>query len=276
MLMFFWGANEAIVAQTSPRLSKTQILAMTRVANRKPKARTVALNAVIKAVRQDGVDFELTKSDEHELRAAGATPALIAAVRRGYRATDEGAENTPRSPKVESRTTSSNQGASRHQPSRSYEELLNLAKLEIEARNFSNSVEFLRQAIRQDATKAPAYALLAYVQYVHLDEPQAAAQAMHRTLEKGGSVRFPLRHFHFNHIGCEGILVISLANVWFETNHSNDRFTVSKSDIYENRVENYGLHLRLRKPDGGQRNFDFATQSRRETELLVELINKKY
>lgn len=50
------------------------------------KINGLTTNELVKFVRERGVDFRMSAEDEEELRAAGARPALIEAVRSGYRA----------------------------------------------------------------------------------------------------------------------------------------------------------------------------------------------
>ncbi|MFL6256786.1 MAG: S10 family peptidase [Pyrinomonadaceae bacterium] len=65
-----------------------------------PERREQGMPMLVAAVRESGVDFEVTPAVEQELVAAGATPELVAAARANFRpqttATQPGAQGTPR------------------------------------------------------------------------------------------------------------------------------------------------------------------------------------
>jgi carboxypeptidase C (cathepsin A) len=63
--------------------TKEQVLSLLRVLT--PERREVGMPVIIAAVRESGVDFEVTPAVEQELMAAGATPELVAAARATFR-----------------------------------------------------------------------------------------------------------------------------------------------------------------------------------------------
>jgi carboxypeptidase C (cathepsin A) len=79
-------------AQSRAAITKENILSALRTLA--PERRDAGLMQLIAAIREGGVDFEVTPSVEQELRDAGATPELIAAARAGFRPA-AGAQTSP-------------------------------------------------------------------------------------------------------------------------------------------------------------------------------------
>src|SRR5205085_5665482 len=80
-------ANTAL-AQQQPAQSRAPITKDNVVATLRgltPERRDAGLSMLAAAIRDSGVDFEVTPAVEQELRDAGATPELIAAARANYR-----------------------------------------------------------------------------------------------------------------------------------------------------------------------------------------------
>jgi carboxypeptidase C (cathepsin A) len=72
-------------AQQQSRGPLTREALTTRLRAASPEQRGAALQALTAAVRESGVDFELTAQAEQELREAGASAELVEAVRANYR-----------------------------------------------------------------------------------------------------------------------------------------------------------------------------------------------
>src|SRR5205085_2639283 len=59
-----------------------------------PERRDAGVTMLAAAIRDSGVDFEVTPAVEQELRDAGATPELVAAARANYRPSGASASST--------------------------------------------------------------------------------------------------------------------------------------------------------------------------------------
>src|SRR5947209_5063626 len=70
-------------AQSRAALTKDNVLATLRGLT--PERRDAGLSMLAAAIRDSGVDFEVTPAVEQELRDAGATTELIAAARANFR-----------------------------------------------------------------------------------------------------------------------------------------------------------------------------------------------
>jgi carboxypeptidase C (cathepsin A) len=76
-----------VAPSSQPRgtVSKEAVLNVLNLQGLSPEQRSTAVAALIAAISASGVDFALTPAVEQELRAAGASAELIAAVRSNYR-----------------------------------------------------------------------------------------------------------------------------------------------------------------------------------------------
>jgi hypothetical protein len=80
-------ANYRAASNSTPKTGSSGGSAMTKTNLIKTlKAKSMSNGAILDAVEKNGVDFETTAAVERELAAAGASPAIIAAVKSGYRA----------------------------------------------------------------------------------------------------------------------------------------------------------------------------------------------
>jgi len=80
-------------AQTRTPVSKESVVALLRSAG--PERRDASALLLSAAVRDSGVDFELTPQVEQELREAGATAELLTTLRANYRPAGSGAQQGP-------------------------------------------------------------------------------------------------------------------------------------------------------------------------------------
>ncbi len=75
------GANAPV--QSRAAMTKDNVLGFLRGVS--PEQRAMSMNVLVAAMRDSGVDFEVTPAVEQELRDAGATPELISTARASYR-----------------------------------------------------------------------------------------------------------------------------------------------------------------------------------------------
>src|SRR5579885_312445 len=72
--------------QPAPRAPITRDTLVSMLRSLTPERRDAGLSTLAAAIRDSGVDFEVTPSVEQELLSAGATPELVAVARANYRA----------------------------------------------------------------------------------------------------------------------------------------------------------------------------------------------
>ncbi|MFL6209957.1 MAG: S10 family peptidase [Pyrinomonadaceae bacterium] len=78
-------AQQPTMNPAAQRGSITRELITSRLRTLSPEQRGQGTQMLVQAIRESGVDFELTPPIEQELTEAGATPELLAAIRANYR-----------------------------------------------------------------------------------------------------------------------------------------------------------------------------------------------
>src|SRR5438105_11319408 len=78
-------------AQSRAPFTKENVVAFLR--GLAPERRDAGVTMLAAAIRDSGVDFEVTPAVEQELRDAGATPELVAAARANYRPSGASAQS---------------------------------------------------------------------------------------------------------------------------------------------------------------------------------------
>ncbi|HRH44515.1 MAG TPA: hypothetical protein PKY82_22960 [Pyrinomonadaceae bacterium] len=226
---------------------------------------------IVKIVNEQGVDFKLAGDIENELRANGARPELIEAVRRNYR------------------------GALKIKPtntSNTYESLVSQAINIYESANSANrAIEILNQAVALEPGKYRAYQMLGYVTLYGKRDFKKAEEYMRKAMDLGGSAVFRLKHAHdYNFFkSCEGSFYISRNTIRFEGDDNQDTFNVRDTEIVK--IDTQGkwsgvftlkmkggiFHIVIREKGGNENDkyqFSPLTGKDEERKMIIRLIGK--
>ena len=84
-LAMLFAQGLAVAQEKLPITTQGTQNAIKAAANASPKYRATLMNRLAQSVRQRGVNYRLTPEMESEYRKAGATEAVLAAIRAGYR-----------------------------------------------------------------------------------------------------------------------------------------------------------------------------------------------
>ena len=248
--------------------------------------RTKALSngAILDVVEKNGVDFETTSSVEKELSAAGASPAIITAVKNAYRGDRAVVETTT--------TAKSGSGANRFQSlvdgaMDSYNRDVN-ANLPAGSAGRLQAIQMLTEAAALQPNNPVAFQQLGFMTLYGTNNGFAAAEAnFKKAVELGGSAVFRVYHDHNGTFSdtCNGSLYISKNAVRFESDDNKHTFDVKDEDIKNVKTNNSFIKAFQLKPGSykivlkngdGSKNFNFAplTANNEESKIVIRLIGK--
>lgn len=243
-----------------PPLTKNEII--TLLQSGVPSAR------VEQIVEARGVQFVLTPAISREIAAAGGTRSLLGAISEHVITTFGGdADEAPRDV------------PSARSPS--YDDLMERAL--DKSVGPDETIALLTRAIRLDPSRPEAYQLLGPMLLYEKADVGGAARAMRSAIERGGSAIFRVYHDHANGTFqdyCEGSLYISKNKVIFESDNGGDSYEVPLNELDEAKMNRFvgndigAFHIRIKKPDGKKRNYNFAPATRQaaESRLLLSMI----
>ena len=247
------------------------------------KTKSMTNGAILDIVENNGVDFQTTSAVEKELSVAGASPALITAVKNAYRG-DRAAVETPTV-------------AAASNPSNRYQTLVDGAldtyNRDVNANMPAGSagrlqaIQMLTDAALLQPNNPVAYQQLGYMTlYGTQNGFTAAENNFKKAIELGGSAVLRVYHDHNGVFteSCNGSLYISKDNVRFESDDNKHTFDVKDDDIKQVKTNSSFIKVFQTKPgsykivlkSGDNKNFNFAplTGSNDESKMVVRLIGK--
>ena len=266
------GSNAA--ARPSPNVAKgpplTKDEVITLLQSGVPSAR------VEQIVEARGVQFVLTPAISREIAAAGGTRSLLGAISEHVTTTFGSDEDETPSP-----SRSSSRAPSR---TSSYDDLMERAL--DRSIGPDQTIDLLSRAIRLDPSRPEAYQLLGPMLLYEKADVGGAARAMRSAIERGGSALFRVYHDHAGGTFqdyCEGSLYISKNKVVFESDNGGDSYDVPLSELDEAKLNRFvgnefaAFHIRIKKPDGKKRNYNFApaTKQLAESRLILSMIGSQ-
>lgn len=267
--------NKGNGAETGGAVSKAALVKTLRT-------KSMSNGAILDMIENNGVNFETTPAVERELAAAGASPAIIAAVKSAYRG--EIAYEQP----VRSNAASS------------YEDLLVQAietyNRDVNSNMPANSpgrlaaIQLLNRAITIEKNNPMAYQQLGFMTLYGTINGFTAAENNFRTaIGLGGSAVFRVYHDHdgvFNDV-CSGSLYVSRDGVRFESDDNRHTFDTIDANIkqvktnsswrraFQIRKGSFKIVLTDENDDDGVK-FSFAplTDNIEESKMVIRLIGK--
>ncbi len=250
------------------------------------RSKALSNGTMIDLIEKNGVNFETTSTVEKELAAAGASPALIAAVKSAYQGSGNRAE-------VETNYTAPKGGNSN-----SYDSLVESA-LDAYNRDVNSNmpagsagrlqaIQTLNKAVDLQPNNPIAYQQLGFMTLYGTSNGFTAAEAnFKKAIELGGSAVFRVYHDHdgFFQDSCNGSLYVSKDKVRFESDDNKHTFDVSDADIKNVKTNSSFMKAFQTKPGSykivlkngeGSKNYNFAplTENNEESKMVVKLIGK--
>lgn len=248
------------------------------------KNKSMTNGAILDVVEKNGVDFQTNSAVEKELSVAGASPALITAVKNAYRSDRAVMEPT---------TTAavSNTSANRYQSlidgaNESYNRDVN-ANMPTGSAGKLQAIQMLTEATQLQPNNPVAYQQLGYMTlYGTSNGFTAAENNFKKAIDLGGSAVLRVYHDHNGVFTdtCNGSLYISKDGVRFESDDNKHTFDAKDDDIkqvktnssfvkvFQTKAGSYKIILR----NGENKNFNFAplTGSNDESKMVIRLIGK--
>lgn len=265
--------------------SKNELLKIVR-------AKASSNGVILDLIETRGVEFETNASVEREFITAGASPAIITAMKSAYRGSGSNYnENT---------TTYGDYkpGGGRTKPGAvNYDDLIGQA-IEVYNRDVSSNmpvnsagrlsaIQILNQAVTLKPNNPIGYQQLGFMTlYGTSNGFSAAENNFKKAIELGGSAVFRVYHDHngvFTET-CNGSLYVSKDKVRFESDDNKHTFDVSDDDIKNIKTNSSFIKMFQNKPgsfkivlkSGDNKNFNFAplTENNEESKMVIRLIGK--
>ena len=249
------------------------------------RAKNVSNGVLLDRIEKNGVSFETTSSVERELSSAGASPAIITAVKNAYRGGNRAS--------VDDDDLSS--GSSR------YENLIEQA-IETYNRDVSSSlpansagrlqaIKTLTQAAQMQPNNPIAFQQIGFmVLYGTLNGFSLSETSFRKALDLGGSAVFRVYHDHdgiFKDV-CQGSLYVSKDGVRFESDDNKHTFYTTDANIkqvktnsswkraFQTKSGSFKIVLNDQSDKDGKK-FSFAplTDNMEESKMVIRLIGKQ-
>jgi hypothetical protein len=266
------GSNSNNAALTKDGLLKTL------------RAKNVSNGVLLDRIEKNGVSFETTSAVERELSSAGASPAIITAVKNAYRGGNRASidenDSTPGSSRyenlIEQAIETYNRDASSNLPPNS------AGRLE--------AIRILNQAAQTQPNNPIAHQQLGFMTLYGTRNGFTASEAnFRRAIELGGSSVFRVFHDHDGLFQdtCQGSLYVSRDGVRFEGDDNKHTFDTTDANIKQVKTNNsfrrafqaksgsFKIVLNDQSDKDG-RKFSFAplTDNIEESKMVIRLIGK--
>ena len=248
------------------------------------RAKNVSNGVLLDRIEKNGVSFETTSAVERELSTAGASPAIIAAVKNAYQGGNRASVD------VDEPSSGSNR----------YENLIEQA-IETYNRDVSSSlpvnspgrleaIRILTQAAQMQPNNPIAHQQLGFMTLYGTRNGFTTAEAnFRRAIELGGSAVLRVYHDHdglFQDI-CQGSLYVSRDGVRFEGDDNKHTFDTTDANIKQVKT-NSGFRRAFQAKSGSfkivlndqsdkdGKKFSFAplTDNIEESKMVIRLIGK--
>lgn len=268
--------------------NKSSANAVTKAALLKTiKAKSMTNGALLDMIETNGVNFQTTAAVEKELTAAGASPAIIAAVKTAYRGGNNAslgnAGNTPVKPSVAYYDDLVEQAID------SYNRDVN-SNLPAGSAGRVQAIETLNKAITMQPNNPTAYQQLGFMTlYGTMNGFTAAENNFKKAIELGGSAVLRVFHDHdgvFNDT-CNGSLYVSRDGVRFESDDNRHTFDTTDANIKQVKtnsswrrafqIKSGSFKIILNdQTDKDGKKFSFAplTDNIEESKMVIRLIGK--
>ena len=232
---------------------------------------------IVTIINSNGVNFAMTEEVKKALIAAGARPEVIRAVSENPRfsAGDSAtAKSIKRKPDRRAKPTAPD-----------YDELLEQAMHSYrEKRNQTDTVRYLKTAIKLKPGEPAAYQMLGFVNLYGLRNLPQAEQYMRQAIENGGSAVFRVYHDDRGSFTerCTGSLYISPESIRFESDDNIHTFETSTINIDKIKLDRetsktwknhtiFKVYLKLGKTEA---RFRFAplTANEEESKMVARFV----
>lgn len=226
---------------------------------------------IVQIINENGVDFRLNAAAESELRAAGARPLVIDAVRRNFRGGNRSAAS------VRGGNVRNDQ----------YGTLIEQA---VEAYDIRKDYRTARQLLTQAAVSQPnnprAYQLLGFLSLYGEKDFDEAEKSWRKAIGLGGAAVLRLKHDHDGSFlkTCEGSLYISRNVVRFESDNNEHTFETTDANIKSIEVNSRwrrmfqlrqgSFKIELKRKENSDFSFAPTTGKTNESKMIIRLIGK--
>lgn len=271
------GKNNINNTNNSGAMTKDRLLKTLR-------AKTVSNGVLLDTIEKNGVNFETTSAVEKELAAAGASPAIITAVKNAYSGnrasidTSEPISNSSRYENlIEQAIETYNRDVSSNLPANS------AGRLE--------AIKTLTEAAKMQPTNPIAFQQIGFmVLYGTLNGFSLSETSFRKAIDLGGSAVFRVYHDHdgiFKDI-CQGSLYVSKDGVRFESDDNKHTFDTTDANIkqvktnsgwkraFQSKSGSFKIVLNDQSDKDGKK-FSFAplTDNIEESKMVIRLIGKE-
>jgi hypothetical protein len=251
------------------------------------RSKSVSNGALLDMIERNGVSFETTSSVEKELAAAGASPAIITAVKNAYQGGNRASFD-------DNDSGSSFGGSSRYesmieQAIESYNRDVN-ANLPANSEGRVEAIKTLVGAAKLEPNNPVAFQQLGFMTlYGTLNGFTASEANFRKAIELGGSAVFRVFHDHDGIFQdtCQGSLYVSKDGVRFESDDNKHTFDATDSNIkqvktnsswkraFQTKSGSFKIVLNDQSDKDGKK-FSFAplTDNIEESKMVIRLIGK--
>jgi hypothetical protein len=248
------------------------------------RSKTVSNGVLLDSIEKNGVSFETTAAVEKELSAAGASPAIIAAVKNAYsgnRASIEDGEPVSASSRYENLI---------EQAIETYNRDVN-SSLPPNSAGRLEAIKTLTEAAKLQPNNPIAFQQIGFmVLYGTLNGFSLAETGFRKALDLGGSAVFRVFHDHdgiFQDV-CHGSLYVSKDGVRFESDDNKHTFDTTDANIkqvktnsswrraFQIKSGSFKIVLNDQSDKDGKK-FSFAplTDNIEESKMVIRLIGKQ-
>lgn len=227
---------------------------------------------IVQVINESGVDFRLSASDQNELVAAGARPAVIDAVRRNFRGGNRSAAS------ARGRATGSE----------TYNALIDQAVEAYDLRKDMNSSRsYLQRAAAMQPSNPRAFQLLGFMSLYGEKDFDQAELNWKKAISLGGAAVLRLTHDHDGSFlkTCQGSLYIARNVVRFESDNNEHTFETTDANIKSIDVNNRwrrliqlkqgSFKISLKREDKSSYSFAPMTGKTDESKMIIRLIGKR-
>lgn len=248
------------------------------------RAKNVSNGVLLDRIEKNGVSFETTSAVERELSTAGASPAIITAVKNAYRGGNRASVD-----ENESASGSSRYENLIEQALETYNRDAN-SNLPINSSGRLEAIRILNQAAQMQPNNPIAHQQIGFMTLYGTSNGFTASEANFRkAIEFGGSAVFRVYHDHASYFQdfCQGSLYISRDGVRFEADDNKHTFDTTDTNIKQVKTNNafkralqskqgsYKIVLNDQSDKDGIK-FSFAplTENIEESKMVIRLIGK--